>query len=312
MTRHIERRLSTCITSRSKEGAQTRPQRGDQTGSRAASARFSRSHRIAPTGHAAQPAAAASDASVATCPTQTQVRRKPAYSLFSASPYPRESSRRGTRVSALRGSPEWPSCTARHADVEPLPTHVDGPPSARGLLVVGRESDPGTCRLPACGPPVGLPWRRIPTRRPTTLRSRRSPDCGGRGLRRHRHEPALCAQGMPLGALRPGRHARQRPRPAVADDLVPHHDRDGEVPGVHHTCHQPRRRRHLGPARSTPERLRAAKPGRIADHRAGDLRRRPPLWRRHDHPGHLGALRRGGLGPGHARLRALGWCLSRA
>ena len=104
-----------------------------------------------------------------------------------------------------------------------------------------------------------------------------------------------------------GRHARQRARPAIADDLVADHGGDREVPGVHHARHQPRRGRHPGAARAVP-RAAALLGAWPRDHRdgAGRVRRRAALRRRHDHARHLRALGRRGPRAGDEHARSLG------
>ncbi|PRD35439.1 UNVERIFIED_CONTAM: hypothetical protein NCL1_11590 [Trichonephila clavipes] len=111
----------------------------------------------------------------------------------------------------------------------------------------------------------------------------------GRGLRRHRHQPALRAQGLlPDGP--PGYRPRQCGGHPVADLLVADADHLAQVHRLHHACRQQRRRRHhgaagAGAARAVPPRLAAPCGG---GHRP--VRRRAVLRRRHDHPGHLRAV----------------------
>ena len=117
----------------------------------------------------------------------------------------------------------------------------------------------------------------------------------GRRLRGHRHQPSLRVEGSfrrraPSGADRPAEHPRHPfARVLVADDR-----RVDQVHRLHHARRQQGRGRHHGADGAGAARGQEQRPCAGAD-AVGPVRRRALLRRRHDHPGHLGAL--GGRGP---------------
>jgi len=126
----------------------------------------------------------------------------------------------------------------------------------------------------------------------------------GCGLRRHRHQPAVHAQGGIRSAWRAGlaRQRARRPEPGV---LVADHRGVGEISAVHHARRQQGRGRHHGAYGAGPAlhpRPPAAALGRGA---AGAVRRRAVLRRRRDHAGDLGAVGGGGPEGRHAGAGAL-------
>ena len=126
---------------------------------------------------------------------------------------------------------------------------------------------------------------------------RTHPGCHWRGLRRHRHQRAVCHQGnFRIGAC--ALYARQRAWRAVHRVLDAHRHRLAQVRHAGAAGRQPRRRRsggHAGAGLAVGQRQAGA--AQVAAG-GGHFWHLPVLWRRGHHPGHLGAVGGGGAG-GH-------------
>ncbi len=113
-----------------------------------------------------------------------------------------------------------------------------------------------------------------------------------RRLWRHRHQPALCAEGSGQGG-RPWRaaHVRRDPRGGVADPVGADPDHFTQIRAVDPARRQSRRRRHrrIAGAAFRPQRPAGNLARPAPDRRPG--RRGVALWRRRHHTGDLGPER---------------------
>ena len=189
------------------------------------------------------------------------------------------------RRSSVHGLPHLPRAV-RH------PRHL---PLVRGL----RRRHPGHLPRVASRPAPAAPdsgtseVTRDATASPPEVVARRPGARRARGrLRRHRHQPALRAQGVLHRAPRRAGHQGQRARRALAGLLVAQLRRHLQVPQRRHAGGQPGRGRHPRPARAGAAPRRGPAPARLplAD-RHRPVRRGAAVRRRHHHPGHLGARR---------------------
>ena len=149
----------------------------------------------------------------------------------------------------------------------------------------------------------GTIWKRDAARRPEAGGRL---DAGGarRGVRRHRHQPALHRPDLLQRFHRAETHARQRARHAVADHLGADHRRHPEIRHRRHARRQSRRGRRAGADGAGVARARhLGAPAQRLCH-PGHAGRRAVLRRLPADARHLGAERRRGPERGHARLRA--------
>ncbi|CAA9356134.1 MAG: Kup system potassium uptake protein, partial [uncultured Gemmatimonadaceae bacterium] len=159
----------------------------------------------------------------------------------------------------------------------------------------GGGSAPRRPPAPRGRPPGGAPARGAHARR------------ARRGVRRHRHQPALRAPRVLRRALRPRAHAGQRLRRALAHRLVDPARRRRQVHRLRPAGGQQGRGRHPGPAgprapaRAARRRAAAARPPRGA--RA--VRRGAPLWGRDHHAPGVRLRGHGGAHGRRARARAV-------
>ena len=127
----------------------------------------------------------------------------------------------------------------------------------------------------------------------------------GRGLRRHRHQPAVHGQrNLPAGHRR-GLEPAQPDRRGVGHLLGLDAGGDAEIRGADLARRQPRRRRRPGPhciGRQRREGPPSAAPRAAA---AGRFRRHAVLWRQRHHAGHLSPRRHGRAGNRYALAQAL-------
>jgi hypothetical protein len=130
-----------------------------------------------------------------------------------------------------------------------------------------------------------------PARRAIAPRSYRSHRTRRR-LRRHRYKPALWVQ---TGRRRGGNDlAGKDYGRGVSHSLVARPDRVVQICHPDHARRQPRRGRHRGaPGPARHQECAPRQLARLPDDRWSD-RRRPALWRRGHHAGHLGTQRRRG------------------